>query len=242
MAIGKAWRIGGFVAALAASGGLIASASGATGAYFNDTRSGTLAATIGSVTINTAGGSGTDGLDFNVTNLMPGTPQNQHVSYTVTGTGPEDVYLVFPNAEALHSVNNMGTYGDAYVKSNGTQVFASTNLNDGLAADLTSTGHCATQSPSGCYAIPNIIKLASNLAPGQGGTLDFSIGLAAKWKSTATEGTDPFCYPLIQDSSTADPAQQVCTPTNPSYGLPYQIVATQPGVAPDDPNNSTPTP
>ena len=36
MASGKAWRLGGFLAALAASAGLVATATSATGAYFTD--------------------------------------------------------------------------------------------------------------------------------------------------------------------------------------------------------------
>lgn len=241
MAISKAWRLGGFIAALGASGALIASATGATGAYFNDTKSGTFAGTIGSVKINTSGGSGADHLDFNFSNLLPGTLQWKSVAYTVTGSAPEDVYLVFPNAEALHSVNNMGTYGEVHVKSNGTEIFASTNLNDGLDYKLTDDGHCGPQSQSGCWALPNVLKLASNVAPGHSGTMDFGFALAAKWKDPATEGATAFCYPLVY-SGDGNQADQNCTTTNPQYGLPYQIVATQPGVAPNDPLNSNPTP
>lgn len=241
MAIRKAWRLGGFVAALGASGALIASATGATGAYFNDTRSGTFAGTIGSVKIDTSGGSGADHLNFNFANLLPGSVQTKSVSYTVTGSAPEDVYLVFPDKYALHAVNNMGTYGEVHVKSNGTEIWASNNLNDGLDASLADDGHCGAQAPGGCWALPNVLKLASNVAPGHGGTMDFGFGLAAKWKGTSTEGATAFCYPLVY-SGDGNQADQVCTSTNPQYGLPYQIVATQPGVLPNDPNNSNPTP
>lgn len=233
MAIRKAWRLGGFIAALGASGALIASATGATGAYFSDTRSGTFAGTIGSVKINTSGGSGTDHLNFNFANLLPGTLQSKTVSYTVTGSAPEDVYLVFPNADALHAVNNMGTFGEVHVKSNGTEIFGSNNLNDGLDYQLSDDGHCGAQAQGGCWALPNVLQLATNVAPGHGGTMVFSFGLASKWSDAATEGATAFCYPLVQNS--ADPgnaADQICTSDSPQYGLPYQIVATQPGVAP----------
>ncbi len=243
MALGKAWRLGGFVAALGASGALIAATTGATGAYFNDTRSGTFAGTIGSVKINTSGGSGTDHLDFNFANLLPGTLQWKTVSYTVTGSAPEDVYVVFPNADALHAVNNMGSFGEVHVKSNGSGIFGSTNLNDGLDYTLQDDGHCGAQSPSGCWALPSVLKLASNVAPGHSGTMDFGFALASKWNDVATEGATAFCYPLVQNSANpSNRADQVCTSTSPQYGLPYQIVATQPGVAPNDPLNSNPTP
>lgn len=242
MGISKAWRLGGFIAALGASGALVAAATGATGAYFNDTKAGTFAGTIGSVKINTSGGSGADHLNFNFTNLLPGTLQSKHVSYTVTGSAPEDVFLVFPNAEALHSVNNMGTYGEVHVKSNGTEIFGSNNLNDGLDANLQNDGHCGAQAQGGCWALPNVLKLASNVAPGHSGTMDFGFGLASKWKDTSTEGASAFCYPLIKNPANSNAADQICTDDHPSYGLPYQIVATQPGVLPTNADNSSPTP
>lgn len=253
MAIGKAWRLGGFVTALVASGALVASATGATGAYFDDVHSGTVTGTIGSVTLSTStnGGGGSEGLDFNFTNLMPGTPQTQKITYESTGSGPEDIWLVFPNAEALHSVNNMGTYGTVSVSStNRGGLFSSINLNDELDANLVDDNHCGgnfnnspgtSTTPPGCWPLPNKIKLASSLGSGQSGTMSFTFGLAAKWKDTSTAGHDPLCYPLIQDPTSTNPAEQVCSST-PSYGLPYQIVATQPGVQPDDPNNSVVTP
>ena len=73
--------------------------------------------------------------------------------------------------------------------------------------------------------------------------MTFSFALGSKWKATATELSQFFCYPLIQNpADPSDQTDQVCNTSNPSYGLPYQIVATQPGVAPNDPNNSSPTP
>ncbi len=70
--------------------------------------------------------------------------------------------------------------------------------------------------------------------------MTFSFALGPKWKDMSTKF---FCYPLIQNpADPSAPTDQVCDTSNPSYGLPYQIVATQPGVAPDDPNNSSPTP
>jgi hypothetical protein len=245
MNISKTWRLGGFVAALGASAALVASASGATGAYFNDTKAGTVGGTIGSIKVTTTsnGGNasrGADGnLNFHFDNLLPGSPQNANVEYTNSGKNTEDVYLVFPNAAALHAVNNMGTYGEVHVKSNGNAVFDSTNLNDSLDANLADDGHCS-QTIDGCWALPNVIKLGT-VEPGGQGTMDFSFGLAAKWKNTATEETQALCYPLVY-SGDGNPADQTCTGTGQQYGLPYEIVATQQGVSPSDALNSHPTP
>jgi hypothetical protein len=254
MRLGKKWRIGVFVGALAGSVGLVTAAAGATGAYFNDSQSGTVTGTIGSIKVTTAGGGGSNGLDFDFTNMLPGDFQTSTVHYANTGKNTEDVYLVFNQAAALHSVNDLGTFGEAKIGSNGTTVFSSANLNDGEQATLQpidpTSNHCSSSpsaqvplSQNGCWPIPNIVKLATNVAPGNGGTMTFSFALGSKWKATATELSQFFCYPLIQNpADPSDQTDQVCNTSNPSYGLPYQIVATQPGVAPNDPNNSSPTP
>ncbi len=253
MQFSRKWRLTAFAGALAGSAALVAAASGATGAYFNDTHSGTVTGNIGSIKVLTSGGNGTDHLDFNFANMLPGVYQTATVGYTNTGVNNEDVYLVFNNAQALHAVNNLGSYGEAKIVSNGTEVFSSANLADGEQANLSpidpTSSHCSNGtgalvplSPTGCWPIPNVIKLASNLAPGYGGNMQFSFALGAKLKSEGAELAQFFCYPLIQNPSDSNPTDQVCNTSNPSYGLPYQIVATQPGIAPNDPNNTTPTP
>jgi len=252
--LSKKWRVAVFAGALVGSAGLVTAAAAATGAYFNDTQSGTVTGTIGSIKVTTSGGSGGDSLNFNFANMLPGDYQTSTVHYSNSGTNTEDVYLVFNNAAALHSVNDLGSYGAAKIGSNGTTVFSSTNLNDGETAGLQpidpTSSHCSSSSsasvplsPTGCWPIPNVVKLATNVAPGHGGTMTFSFALGAKWKATSTELSQLFCYPLIQNpGDPSDPTDQVCDTSNPSYGLPYEIVATQPGVAPNDPNNSSPTP
>jgi hypothetical protein len=254
MRFGKKWRVAAFVGALAGSVGLVTAAAGATGAYFNDTQSGTVTGNIGSIKVSTTGGTGGNGLDFDFANMLPGVFQTSTVHYKNIGKNTEDVYLVFSQAEALHSVNNLGTFGEAKIGSNGTTVFSSSNLNDGEQASLQpidpTSSHCSSSpsahvplSSAGCWPIPDIVKLATNVAPGNGGTMTFSFALAPKWNGTATELAQFFCYPLIQDpGNPSNQTDQVCDPSNPSYGLPYEIVATQPGVAPNDPLNSSPAP
>lgn len=264
MRFSKRWRLVAFTGALVGSAGMVVAAATATGAYFNDTQSGQVSGNFGSIKVTTGGGSGTDNLDFSMTNMLPGQWQTITVHYTNTGLNTEDVYLVFNNAQALHSVNNLGTYGAAKIMSDGSTIFYSTNLDDGLGAGSTlplpyipaNSSHCSaapgaqvplssagegTASP-GCWPIPTVLKLASDVKPNQSGTMTFSFAPGPKFNGASLEGAPFFCYPLIQNpTDTGNPTDQVCT-GNPSYGLPYQIVATQPGVAPSDPYNTTPTP
>lgn len=255
MRLSKKWRLVAFTGALVGSAGLVAAAASATGAYFNDTKSGTVTGGFGSIKVATSGGGGGDNLDFNFTNMMPGQFETSTVNYSNSGANNEDVYLVFNNAEALHSVNNLGHYGQARILSNGGTVFTSDNLADGETAALTpidpTSSHCSSSSTAtvplssaGCWPIPNVIELASNVAPGHGGTMTFSFAPGPKFNDTSLEGQSLFCYPLIQNpNDTTDPTDQVCDLLSTHhYGLPYEIVATQPGILPNDPYNSTPTP
>lgn len=250
------WRMAAFVGALAGSAGLVAAATGATGAYFDAVNSGTVTGTIGQVAILTTGGNGNSGstasLDFQFANLMPGTFQTATVKFQNTGTNAEDIWLVFPNADALHALNNLGRYGGVTVQSTLGVVFKSSNLNDALDSTLAPDGNCPGtpdtttetfwSTSSDCLPLPNAIELASNVA-GQGtGTMEFSFAYAPKLKGPGAEGATAFCYPLVQIPSDSNPADQTCTTTGPKYGLPYQIVATQPGIAPNDPLNSVVTP
>ncbi len=123
-------RAGAFVATLGAAVALMLLGFGATGAYFSDTSDGAITGTIGSIRIVTAGGSGIDGMNFTFNNLLPGEPQTATVTYYNSGANPQDVWLKFPNATALSALNTLGTYGEIHVVSNGTEIFASANLND----------------------------------------------------------------------------------------------------------------
>ncbi len=145
MSHGKAWRVGGFIAALGASAGLIASATGATGAYFNDAKSGTIKGTIGSIRVTTSGGSdgyGSDGgLDFNFENMLPGgsfSDSTATVHYANSGSNAEDVYVVFPNATGASDCGQQPRLATAkaQIASNGSSIFDSANLADGETAAL----------------------------------------------------------------------------------------------------------
>lgn len=197
-----------FVAAL----GFAVASSSLTGAYFSDTKQGNVTGTVGSIKITGSGGTGTDGLNVQFDHLLPGEVQTKTVNFANTGTNPEDVWVVFNNPDALHALNNLGTYGEVHLSASGTPVFDSANLNDN------SGNSCGAPSPQGCWPLPQKVKLASNLAPGAGGSFSFGFGYASKLQAQSPTGGGAWNqYPL--GASTAN-------------GLPYQLVAVQAGQTP----------
>lgn len=174
--------------------------------------------TIGSIHIKTSGGTGTNNLQFNFNNLLPGEPQTATVEYQNTGRSPEDVWVVFNNVEALHALNNLGTYGEVTITNGGGQVFDSANLNDNAVS--CPVGSFTAEHPIPCEPLKSKYKIGSNIAPTAGGYMHFTFGYASKLQSQPPEGETavPFnSYP-------------VGTPT--ASGLPYQIVAVQVGQTP----------
>ncbi len=88
------------IATIALMGGTAFVASGATGAYFSDTNTGTVTGTFGSIELTTSGGIGTDGLDFDITNLLPGVTQSVTIGFENSGDSAQDVYLALGTAGA----------------------------------------------------------------------------------------------------------------------------------------------
>jgi hypothetical protein len=184
-----------------------------SGAFFSDTKSGTITGSVGSIKVTTSGGGGADALDLNYTNLLPGTPQTVVANYTNTGLNTEDVWVVFPNADALHALNNLGTYGELHLASSGTQIFDSANLNDGYACGTPGNPGVATLCP-----LAKEYKLVSGLVPNGTGNLAIKFNYAGKLSGQSPAGGGVFnAYPLGAPTSS---------------GLPYQIVATQEGQTP----------
>lgn len=208
-------------ASVVVAGGLVAAASGATGAFFSDTKSGTIGGGLGNISVHTWGGSGTDGLNMAFDDLLPGVPQTVHINYQNKGTAAEDVYLTFPNVPALHALNNLGTYGEVTITDSSTgQVFHSANLNDNRPD---ASGSCGPFSPTGCWPVPTQLLVRSNLAKGASGTVDFTFSYPGKLKSGQNGAFNP--YP----SNGAQGADAAGTPGN---GLPFNVVATQVGQTP----------
>lgn len=205
--------------------------SGMTGAYFSDTNSGQLAGTIGSIQVATSGGSGADALNFNWDNMLPGEIYAQNATFQNSGRNAQDVWLVFPNKTALSALNSLGTYGAVKITSSDGACFYSNNLND----------HPADQVA--LDALPQMVKLASNVAPGGAGWMKFEFQYASKMRTQepawmfnmypiATPGS-PASAGWPNDGNQAGYAQNYVDAADGSgTGLPFQIVATQPGIAP----------
>ncbi len=209
------------VASVALLGGTAWLASGATGAYFSDSKPGTISGTVGNVHVSTNGGYGTNGSDLIFTNLLPGEAQTVSLNYTNTGSGAEDIYLIFPNATALSALNNLGTYGEAHLSANGNALFDSANLNDRVST-------CGPLLPSGCWPLKSQYKLVSSLSAGATGTVSLSFSYPSKTKTQAPQyAPAPVwnTYP-VTGQNTVDAAD------GSGNGLPYAIVATQHGITP----------
>ncbi len=211
-------KVVGSLLVLAALFGVLA--VGTTGAYFSDTHDGNITGELGSIRITPSGGSGIDSTNFNFTNMMPGEPQTATLNYENTGSNPQDVWVTFPNATALSSLNNLGTYGEVHILGNGTPLFDSANLNDRSST-------CGPFSPSGCWPIPNKILVATNVAPGGTGTFQFTFNYASKLAIQPPVGVTGYFneFPVV--------GQQVINVADGvGNGLPYRLVATQVGHQP----------
>ena len=199
-------------------------ALGPTGAYFSDTAQGEITGSLGSIKIAGADGSGTDSLNLAFTKMMPGVMQTVDARYVNTGLNAQDVWVVFNNADALHALNDKGTFMEFHLEANETALFESANLNDN-GDGVPGCSGTPTFSPEGCWPLERAYKLQENLAPGGIGSVAFSAMLPAKATyQTEVGGGAWLPYPVkMQNGDDVVPT---------GAGLPYQIVATQVGQEP----------
>ncbi len=214
---------------------LIAIATGATGAYFSDTKSGTVTGAMGTIQVSATGGTGGNNLDFNWPNMLPGVHYTTSVTFQNSGNNPEDVYLNFNNLTALSTLNTKGTYASVHIKVNGTPTYAYLNLND--------------QNSSGF--LPPRLLLVSNLIPNATGTMVFDFEYASKLATPEPGGVFNL-YPIYDSDSWYEAHSgyaagygQTTARSGIDFvmgqhnqGLPYQILATQVGISPDDTGGS----
>jgi hypothetical protein len=217
-----AMRLGAVGTAVTLAGGLAVIASGTTGAYFSETKGGSITGSIGSIHVSTLGsvGGGANHIDLAFSNLMPGEAQTVTFNYQNTGPVAQDVYLTFPNVPALHALNNLGKYGEVHVvDGGGTHFFDSANLNDNRPD---ASGTCGAFNPAGCWPLPAQLKVASNVGPTASGSVSFTFSYPA----LMTGGQDGVFnhYPSPGAIGT-----DVGAPGN---GLPVNVVATQVGQQP----------
>jgi hypothetical protein len=234
-------KILGLALALVVVAAVVAVASGATGAYFSDTKSGAITGDIGSIKVTTSGGTGADGLNFTWDNMLPGVQYSATATYQNTGDSVQDVWLVFPNDTARSSFNSLGRFGAARVTSTNGASFYSNNLND----------HPVDQG-SVVKMLPAKILLAQNVGPTASGSMTFTFAYASNMSTQEPGGV----FNLYPRSTPGSPAGASWPSDNnqanfdqnfvgagylnpdgtwngvSGNGLPFQIVATQPGIEP----------
>jgi len=159
------------IATIALMGGTAFVASGATGAYFSDTNTGTITGSLGSIELDTSGGGGADLLDFTLNGLLPGVPRTVTVGFSNVGISPQDVYLVLDSA-AVTTLNSFGGWATiTVVRGDGTVIWDSSG-----------------PTP---FSSPMLVR--GNIAPGSAGsfaaTLTISPGVTAPNLSPATVAT-----------------------------------------------------
>ena len=93
---------------------------------------------------------------------------------------------------AKPGINSLGTYGEVHVASNGTEMFASQNLNDSYAA----TCPVGAGTPD-CKPLPSKIKVADALKPGHTGDFTFSFKPSEKFKNVQLAQLLDLDYDLV---------------------------------------------
>jgi hypothetical protein len=203
---------------------LVAMASNATGAYFSDTKPGAVSGTLGSIKVTTSGGVNNAGTSFVWDNMLPGELKSATVGYQNTGRNVQDVYLVF-NPTALSALNTLGTFGEAHIAVNGTEIYASQNLND--------------IQGNGTAGVPGVVKIGSSVGPTASGNVTFSFMFAGKMQNPnldtisefnkfpiKTTGTHDSRYPIGFEQSIVRAIDGEGT------GLPFKVIAVQVGQVP----------
>lgn len=199
-------RIVGFVGSLGATAALVGAAASGTGAYFSDAKSGNIAGTMGSIKITAYDGGGANATDISFTNMLPGEAQDKTVRYQNTGKNTQDVWLVFNQSDLGdfdHSTDNH--------KINDFGRFAEIHVKgNGTevfgSKNLNDDANSCPPAGTDCNPLPSQIKVADGLTPGQVGDFTFSFTPGARFGNG------------VQDLTILN--------------LPYQLVATQHGIAP----------
>lgn len=182
---------------------------------------------VRAIALTPSGGSGADSMNISFSQLLPGTPQRVSISYKNTGSSPETVWVVFPNATALSALNSLGQYGAVHLLSTGPSavgdVFDSTYLDDNSTT-------CGSFSVAGCWPLLSQYKLNTSLAPRMSGTFSFEFEFASAYNVQPTSAASAQWnrYP-IDGQSTLNASD------GSGSGLPYELVALQPGIKPGQP-------
>lgn len=205
----KAARLTGFIGSAGATALLVGFAVSGTGAYFTDSEPGTLQGSMGTIQVDASGGYGPNGTDITFTNMLPGEAQTHTIDYTNTGANNQDVWVVFDQAYLGDFDRDTDT---GLINDRGTYAEIHITSFGAPRFESANLNDDADSCPPGagnpaCNPLPKQILLASNLTPGASGDMVFSYMPGAKYRNN--QGL-------------------------PEFYLPYKIVATQHGIAPDN--------
>lgn len=212
------------LATIVAFGTMFVAASGAAGLHLSFGSHVRAHEEDRTISITPSGGTGANSTTLSFGRLMPGAAQSLTLYYRNSGNTNEDVWIVFPNATALSALNNLGEYELVQITADGSsalgQVFWSDNLNDHLAS-------CGNFSPSGCWPLGSQYKLATRLSPSSRGSFTFRFEFATAYNTQPKTPADSLWnYYPVSGQATVKLSDGV------GSGLPYELVATQPGITP----------
>lgn len=212
----------------AVTASLIGVAVVGTGAYFTDSKPGAITGDLGTVKVAISG----ETITF--ANLLPGEDQTATVNVVNTGTGNEDMWLVFDNTNlAWSAVNNLGAYGIFTV--NGVVY---DNLSNQYAAGSGPAPVISTDPNSGCYNVPrpniaylpHAIKLGT-WTPGQAATFNISFHFNACMTGPNVDGVSLWGAAASGNDTTGHFPAITPAPLN------FKIAAFQQNVLPTDQMN-----
>lgn len=217
-------RVAAFIGATGGAAALIGMAAASTGAYFTDVHAGQINGTFGKVAVTVNGvavptgdtASGTDSMQIQWNNMLPGTDKTVTYTVTNTGTSRESVWLAFDDSNGEWSaINQLGTYGDAKINSplvNADYNNLNNNYPQGTPGNPGQVNHCG--DPQGAIAYLPAENHVADINPGGQAKFTFSFGYGPCLSDNALQGASAFANPLL-----------------------YDIIATQPGISPDDSHN-----
>lgn len=221
------FKIGGFIGTLTAGAALVATATAGTGAYFTDSHPGTITAQAGHLRLINVSSTA-----FDFRDIMPGEDKTLPVDYQVdVSSGKVDIWLTFDTSTAAYARftgakgqngwadGGLGRFGHFKVTASGATLFNSYNLQnapDGTSGCVDSLGHGGSapaqshdDTSMGYCGVPKQILVASGLSNNEARQFQLTFGLTGRQ--------------VQQNQLDID-------------HLPFQLVATQAGHAPDAAN------
>lgn len=206
---------------------------------------------------------GGDGINFFWDEMLPGVVYTAPINVQNTSTSnSEDLWIHFYNLTALSALNQLGRYGAVTIDVGGTPVFQSNNLNDNTVRGGTIGNGGALPEwvqlalnvgPTASRVVTFKFAYASKMTQPEPGAVFNQYPVIATAGNPCLDGdayyngasfltnmlTSPYPYGGSGNVNT-NPAYTYYAQVTvrggdvPGSGLPFQIVATQPGILPTD--------